>query len=54
LFVAEIGLALGADVPIFITGHSAWAEGVGEILTPINLPKHYFLVVSIDKHISTK
>jgi 4-diphosphocytidyl-2-C-methyl-D-erythritol kinase len=52
--LAEIGLALGADVPIFIAGHSAWAEGVGEILTPINLPKHYFLVVSIDKHISTK
>ena len=52
--LAEIGLTLGADVPIFIAGYSAWAEGVGEILTPINLPKHYFLVVSINKHISTK
>nr|WP_306821342.1 4-(cytidine 5'-diphospho)-2-C-methyl-D-erythritol kinase [bacterium endosymbiont of Bathymodiolus sp. 5 South] len=52
--LAEIGLALGADVPIFITGHSAWAEGVGEILTPMNLPKHYFLVVSINKQLSTK
>jgi 4-diphosphocytidyl-2-C-methyl-D-erythritol kinase len=52
--LTEIGLTLGADVPIFIAGHSAWAEGVGEILTPINLPKHYFLVVSINRHISTK
>ncbi len=50
----EIGLKLGADVPIFIAGHSAWAEGVGEVLTPMDLPKHYFLVVSINKHISTK
>nr|WP_090715331.1 4-(cytidine 5'-diphospho)-2-C-methyl-D-erythritol kinase [Bathymodiolus thermophilus thioautotrophic gill symbiont] len=52
--LAEIGLALGADVPIFIAGHSAWAEGVGDILTPMNLPKHYFLVVSINKQLSTK
>ncbi|SFV86741.1 4-diphosphocytidyl-2-C-methyl-D-erythritol kinase [hydrothermal vent metagenome] len=52
--LAEIGLTLGADVPIFIAGHSAWAEGVGEILTPVHLPKHYFLVVSINKPISTK
>lgn len=50
----EIGLKLGADVPIFITRHSAWAQGVGEVLTPINLPKHYFLVVSINKQLSTK
>ncbi len=52
--LAKIALTLGADVPIFIAGHSAWAEGVGEVLTPINLPRHYFLVVSINKHISTK
>ncbi len=52
--LAKIGLALGADVPIFIAGHSAWAEGIGEILTPMDLPKHYFLVLSIKKHISTK
>ena len=51
--LSEIGLSLGADVPIFIAGHSAWAEGVGEVLTPMSLPKHYFLVVSINKHIST-
>ncbi|WXU00086.1 MAG: 4-diphosphocytidyl-2-C-methyl-D-erythritol kinase [Catillopecten margaritatus gill symbiont] len=52
--LSEIGLSLGADVPIFIAGHSAWAEGVGEILTPMTLPKHSFLVVSINKHISTQ
>jgi len=52
--LCEIGLSLGADVPIFITKHSAWAEGVGEVLTPICLPKHHFLVVCINKHISTK
>jgi 4-diphosphocytidyl-2-C-methyl-D-erythritol kinase len=51
--LSTIGLALGADVPIFIAGHSAWAEGVGEILTPMSLPKHHFLIVSINKHIST-
>ncbi|KAA0445275.1 MAG: 4-(cytidine 5'-diphospho)-2-C-methyl-D-erythritol kinase [Candidatus Thioglobus sp.] len=52
--LSAIGLKLGADVPIFIAGQSAWAEGVGEILTPISLPKRYFLVVCINKSISTK
>lgn len=50
----QLGLKLGADVPVFIAGNSAWAEGVGEILTPMQLPKHYFLVVSINKSVSTK
>ncbi|MBE8189595.1 MAG: 4-(cytidine 5'-diphospho)-2-C-methyl-D-erythritol kinase [Candidatus Thioglobus sp.] len=50
----EIGLSLGADVPVFINGVSAWAEGVGEILTPIELPKHFFLVICIKKSVSTK
>ena len=50
----DIGQTLGADVPVFVNGHSAWAEGKGEILTPINLPKFYYLVVSINKHISTQ
>lgn len=52
--LAEIGLTLGADVPIFINRRSAWAEGIGEIITPMILPKHYFLVVCINKCISTK
>ena len=50
----DIGQILGADVPVFINGHSAWAEGKGDILTPINLPRFFYLVVSINKHISTQ
>jgi 4-diphosphocytidyl-2-C-methyl-D-erythritol kinase len=41
----DIGLTLGADVPVFIAGHAAWAEGVGEHLTPMDLPEDWFLVV---------
>lgn len=52
--LAQIGLGLGADVPLFVRGHSAWAEGVGEILTPIQLPPAYFLVISPDCHVATK
>lgn len=41
-----LGLALGADVPIFIHGHTAFAEGVGEVLTSTNIEqKHYIIVV---------
>ena len=50
----DIGQNLGADVPVFVNGHSAWAEGKGDILTPINLPRFFYLVVSINKHISTQ
>ena len=49
----DIGLNLGADIPVFINGHSSWGEGIGEILTPIILPKYFYLIVSINKHIST-
>ena len=50
----DIGQTLGADVPVFVNGHSAWAEGKGDILTPIKLPRFFYLVVSINKHISTQ
>ena len=44
--IAEFGLALGADVPVFVHGHSAWAEGVGERLTPVEIPgESWFLVL---------
>lgn len=43
--LAEMGLALGADVPVFVRGRSAWAEGVGEALTPLELPEAIFVVV---------
>jgi 4-diphosphocytidyl-2-C-methyl-D-erythritol kinase len=43
--LAEIGHRLGADVPVFVRGHSAWAEGVGERLTPVDLPPRWFVAV---------
>jgi 4-diphosphocytidyl-2-C-methyl-D-erythritol kinase len=43
--LAEIGLGLGADVPVFVRGRSAWAEGVGERLTPVDLPKRRYVIV---------
>ena len=52
--LVDIGQNLGADVPVFINGHSSWGEGTGEILTPLSLPKYFYLIVTIGKHISTK
>ncbi len=43
--LAVLGLALGADVPVFVRGRSAWAEGVGEVLTPVQLPPASYLLV---------
>src|SRR5690606_35530301 len=43
--LARIGLTLGADVPVFVHGHSAFAEGIGEMLTPLHLPPRWFLMV---------
>ena len=43
--LAELGLSLGADVPVFVHGHAAWAEGVGEQLTPLEAPEGPVLVV---------
>ncbi|MDM2973164.1 4-(cytidine 5'-diphospho)-2-C-methyl-D-erythritol kinase [Citrobacter sp. CK198] len=42
--LAETGLTLGADVPVFVRGHAAFAEGVGEILTPVDPPEKWYLV----------
>jgi 4-diphosphocytidyl-2-C-methyl-D-erythritol kinase len=43
--LVELGLGLGADIPFFIHGQTAWGEGVGERLTPLELPpKHYAIV----------
>lgn len=41
----EIGLALGADVPIFVYGRNAFAEGVGEAFTPVELPPVWYVVL---------
>ena len=43
--LAQLGLILGADVPVFIHGHAAWAEGIGEILTPLDLDEVWYLIV---------
>ena len=51
--LAELGLSLGADIPIFIHGHAAWAEGVGERFTELDLPEPWYLVLIPDCHVST-
>ncbi len=43
--LAGIALGLGADVPLFVRGVSAWAEGIGERLTPLALPESWYVVV---------
>jgi 4-diphosphocytidyl-2-C-methyl-D-erythritol kinase len=43
--LAGIGAGLGADVPVFVGGRSAWAEGIGERLTPLELPPRWFVIV---------
>ncbi|QKN81566.1 4-(cytidine 5'-diphospho)-2-C-methyl-D-erythritol kinase [Scandinavium goeteborgense] len=42
--LATMGLTLGADVPVFVRGHAAFAEGVGEVLTPVTVPEKWYLV----------
>ncbi|MGO1461260.1 MAG: 4-(cytidine 5'-diphospho)-2-C-methyl-D-erythritol kinase [Oleiphilaceae bacterium] len=51
--LAETGLALGADVPVFVRGHAAFGEGVGEKLTPAQPPEDWFLVLKPDCNINT-
>jgi 4-diphosphocytidyl-2-C-methyl-D-erythritol kinase len=51
--LAELGLRLGADVPVFIHGHSAFAEGVGEVLIPARPPETWFLVLVPPVSVST-
>ncbi|WP_434643836.1 4-(cytidine 5'-diphospho)-2-C-methyl-D-erythritol kinase [Klebsiella sp. I138] len=42
--LATLGLQLGADVPVFVRGHAAFAEGIGEVLTPVEPPEKWYLV----------
>ncbi|HAS26638.1 MAG TPA: 4-(cytidine 5'-diphospho)-2-C-methyl-D-erythritol kinase [Vibrio sp.] len=51
--LAEIGLQLGADVPVFVRGHAAFAEGVGEQLQPANPDEKWYLVVKPQVSIAT-
>ncbi len=51
--LAAMGLQLGADVPVFVRGRSAWGEGVGEQLTPLELPEKWFVVLKPEVEVST-
>jgi len=52
--LAELGLSLGADVPVFVRGRAAWAEGIGEQLTPLTtLDEPWYLVVNPQVSVST-
>lgn len=50
----QLGVKLGADVPIFIYGQTAWAEGIGERLSAMDLPCPWYLVLTPNCHVSTK
>ena len=51
--LAAIGLTLGADVPVFVRGHAAFAEGVGEVLTPVDVAEKWYLVAHPGESIPT-
>jgi len=52
--LADIAIDLGADVPVFVRGTSAWAEGIGERLTPLALPERWFVVVDPGVSVPTR
>lgn len=49
-----IGLKLGADVPFFLGGHNAWVTGIGEIMTPVEVPSARFVVVKPNQGLETQ
>lgn len=51
--LARLGLQLGADVPVFVHGHSAWAEGIGEQLTSVTLDTPWFVIIHPGISVST-
>lgn len=51
--LAALGLDLGADVPVFVRARAAWAEGVGEVLEPVDLPEPWYLVLTPPCQVST-
>ena len=48
-----LGTELGADVPVFVAGRTAWAEGIGDILTPLELPEYWYFVLVPTCRVST-
>ena len=51
--LAEAGLNLGADVPVFVHGFAAWGEGVGERLQPLQLPEDWYLIIYPNTPVAT-
>lgn len=51
--LAQLGIRLGADVPVFVYGKAAWAEGIGEKLTAIALPEPWYVVIIPACHVTT-
>lgn len=51
--LARLGLTLGADIPVFIHGHAAWAEGIGEKLTSISPSEPWYVVIVPNCHVPT-
>ena len=51
--LADLGTQLGADVPVFVRGNTSFAEGIGELLTAVELPEQWYLVITPDVQVST-
>lgn len=51
--LADLGTQLGADVPVFVRGNTAFAEGIGELLTAVELPEQWYLVITPNVQVST-
>jgi 4-diphosphocytidyl-2-C-methyl-D-erythritol kinase len=51
--LAELGRELGADVPVFVRGLSAWGEGIGDKLAPLALAENWFVVLQPGVHVET-
>ena len=52
--LVELGGSLGADVPVFVRGNAAWAEGIGDELTPVSPPEPWYLVVTPNVAVDTR
>jgi 4-diphosphocytidyl-2-C-methyl-D-erythritol kinase len=52
--LSRLGLELGADVPLFVMGQAAWAEGIGELLSPLEPPEPWYLVIQPACNVSTR
>jgi 4-diphosphocytidyl-2-C-methyl-D-erythritol kinase len=52
--LSRLGVCLGADVPVFVEGSSAWAEGLGERLSPVSVPTRWYVVIYPGVGVSTR